>query len=141
MSIFRLHVEALIVSSKARIVTNDTLADDGRTVPAALHLPEGKYFFGFTYKPFDESKVVKKEDPDAVSTYWVSALKPANISAQADNNIQWIWQHFVEPSTESFVFFHPRATSYSCIRPSREARPMGKPRVRRDLILEEACQG
>lgn len=68
MSIFRLHVEALILSSKARIVTNDSLADDGRTVPAALHLPEGKYFFGFTYKPFDESKVVKKEDPDAVST-------------------------------------------------------------------------
>lgn len=53
-------------NSKPRIVTNDSLADDGRTVPAALHLPEGKYFFGFTYKPFDPSKVVKKEDVDAV---------------------------------------------------------------------------
>lgn len=29
-------------------------------MPAALHLPQGKFFFGYTYVPFDPSKVVKK---------------------------------------------------------------------------------
>jgi ubiquitin fusion degradation protein 1 len=50
----------------AKIMTPESLADDGRKIPAALILPAGKFFFGFTYVPFDPSKVVKKIDPNEV---------------------------------------------------------------------------
>ncbi|WVW87089.1 hypothetical protein I302_109146 [Kwoniella bestiolae CBS 10118] len=42
-----------------RIITPESLADDGRKIPAALVLPEGKFFFGFKYIPFDPSKAPK----------------------------------------------------------------------------------
>lgn len=48
-----------LTSSGPRIITPDSYNDD-RKVPAALHLPQGKFFFGYTYVPFDPSKVVKK---------------------------------------------------------------------------------
>lgn len=51
--------------SKARIVTNESIANDGRMVPAALDLPPGKLFFGFTYKPYDpKAAPVKKVEPE-----------------------------------------------------------------------------
>ena len=46
--------------SGPRIITPDSYNED-RKVPAALNLPEGKFFFGYTYVPFDPEKVVKKE--------------------------------------------------------------------------------
>lgn len=56
-------------ASRAKIVTNETLANDGRLVPAALNLPYGKLFFGYTYKPYDpkldkKKKVVSNEDAE-----------------------------------------------------------------------------
>lgn len=45
--------------SGPRIITPDSFNDD-RKVPAALVLPQGKFFFGFKYIPYDPSKVVKK---------------------------------------------------------------------------------
>lgn len=50
--------------SGPRIITSDSLNDD-RKVPAALVLPEGKFFFGYKYVPFDKSKVKKKEEAPA----------------------------------------------------------------------------
>jgi ubiquitin fusion degradation protein 1 len=51
--------------SKARVVTNESIANDGRMVPAALDLPPGKLFFGFTYKPYDpNASTVKKVEPE-----------------------------------------------------------------------------
>jgi ubiquitin fusion degradation protein 1 len=46
--------------SGPRIITSDSY-DQDRKVPAALNLPEGKFFFGYTYVPFDPDKVVKKQ--------------------------------------------------------------------------------
>ena len=43
-----------------RIVTPESLSDADRKVPAALVLPEGKFFFGFKYIPFDPAKQPKK---------------------------------------------------------------------------------
>ncbi|KAI5452316.1 ubiquitin fusion degradation protein [Naganishia albida] len=52
-------------TDKARIVTNESIANDGRMVPAALDLPPGKLFFGFTYKPYDpKAATVKKVEPE-----------------------------------------------------------------------------
>lgn len=48
--------------SGPRIITPESLADDGRKVPAALVLPEGKFFFGFKYVPFDPDKAPKKAE-------------------------------------------------------------------------------
>ncbi|WRT69854.1 uncharacterized protein IL334_006845 [Kwoniella shivajii] len=45
-----------------RIITPESLADDGRKIPAALVLPEGKFFFGFKYVAFDSSKAPKPVD-------------------------------------------------------------------------------
>ncbi|WVF68346.1 hypothetical protein IAT40_003111 [Kwoniella sp. CBS 6097] len=42
-----------------RIFTPESLGDADRKVPAALVLPEGKFFFGFKYVPFDPSKAPK----------------------------------------------------------------------------------
>lgn len=51
--------------SKARVATNESIANDGRMVPAALDLPPGKLFFGFTYKPYDpKAATVKKVEPE-----------------------------------------------------------------------------
>ena len=47
------------MNSGPRIITPDSYNED-RKVPAALHLPQGKFFFGYTYVPFDPTKVVKK---------------------------------------------------------------------------------
>lgn len=47
------------------IITPDTLGAADRKVPAALVLPEGKFFFGYKYTPFDPSKAPKKVDIDA----------------------------------------------------------------------------
>jgi ubiquitin fusion degradation protein 1 len=54
--------------SKPRIVTNESIANDGRQVPAALDLPLNQIFLGYKYVPFDPKKVVKKdaENGDAV---------------------------------------------------------------------------
>jgi hypothetical protein len=54
--------------SKPRIVTNESIANDGRQVPAALDLPLNQIFLGYKYVPFDPKKVVKKdaENSDAV---------------------------------------------------------------------------
>lgn len=41
-------------------MTNESLANDGRLVPAALNLPYGKLFFGYTYKPYDPKLDKKK---------------------------------------------------------------------------------
>ena len=60
------------MSSGPRIITNESLADDGRKVPSALVLPEGKFFFGFKYVPFDPSKAPKKtneEEPKALDPF------------------------------------------------------------------------
>ncbi|GHJ86669.1 hypothetical protein NliqN6_3071 [Naganishia liquefaciens] len=52
-------------TDKARVVTNESIANDGRMVPAALDLPPGKLFFGFTYKPFDpKATTIKKVEPE-----------------------------------------------------------------------------
>ena len=48
------------MNSGPRIITPDSHNED-RKVPAALNLPQGKFFFGYTYVPFDPEKVVKKE--------------------------------------------------------------------------------
>jgi ubiquitin fusion degradation protein 1 len=48
--------------SGPKIITPDSLGDTDRKVPAALILPEGKFFFGFKYIPFDPSKAPKKAD-------------------------------------------------------------------------------
>jgi ubiquitin fusion degradation protein 1 len=53
-----------LTCSGPRIITPDSLADDGRKVPAALVLPEGKFFFGFKYTPFDPDKAPKKADEE-----------------------------------------------------------------------------
>lgn len=46
-------------------MTNESIANDGRMVPAALDLPPGKLFFGFTYKPYDpKAATVKKVEPE-----------------------------------------------------------------------------
>jgi hypothetical protein len=50
--------------SKSRFVTNESLANSERKVPAPLVLPFGKLFFGYTYKPFDPSKETKKVEPE-----------------------------------------------------------------------------
>lgn len=39
--------------SKPRIIPTSALSAPADKVPAALHLPHGKLFFGWTYKPFD----------------------------------------------------------------------------------------
>lgn len=39
--------------SKPRIIPTSALSAPADKVPAALHLPPGKLFFGWTYKPFD----------------------------------------------------------------------------------------
>jgi len=52
----------MLTVSGPRIITPESLADDGRKVPAALVLPEGKFFFGFKYTPFDPDKAPKKAD-------------------------------------------------------------------------------
>lgn len=49
-------------SSGPKIITSESLADGDRKVPAALVLPEGKFFFGFKYTPFDPAKVPKKQE-------------------------------------------------------------------------------
>jgi len=51
---------SVLTTSGPRIITPDSFNED-RKVPAALNLPEGKFFFGYTYVPFDPEKVVKKE--------------------------------------------------------------------------------
>jgi ubiquitin fusion degradation protein 1 len=48
-----------LTPSGPRIITPDSFNDD-RKVPSALHLPQGKFFFGYTYVPFNPDKVVKK---------------------------------------------------------------------------------
>jgi ubiquitin fusion degradation protein 1 len=65
-------MSAPLMISGPRIITNESLADDGRKVPAALVLPEGKFFFGFKYVPFDPSKAPKKAteaEPKAVDPF------------------------------------------------------------------------
>lgn len=58
-------IHHVLPSSKARVVTNESIANDGRMVPAALDLPPGKLFFGFTYKPFDpNAATVNKVEPE-----------------------------------------------------------------------------
>lgn len=42
--------------------------NDDRKVPAALVLPEGKFFFGYKYVPFDKTKVKKKEEAGPAPT-------------------------------------------------------------------------
>ncbi|WVR07926.1 hypothetical protein IAU60_004969 [Kwoniella sp. DSM 27419] len=44
-----------------RIITPDSLADADRKVPAALVLPQGKFFFGFRFVPFDPVKAAKEK--------------------------------------------------------------------------------
>ncbi|KAK6908620.1 hypothetical protein I203_102623 [Kwoniella mangroviensis CBS 8507] len=63
-----------------RIITPESLADDGRKIPAALVLPEGKFFFGFKYIPFDPSKAPKKTDENSDSTN--GSLQPFGGSGQ-----------------------------------------------------------
>ncbi|WWC66038.1 uncharacterized protein I303_108660 [Kwoniella dejecticola CBS 10117] len=48
-----------------RIITPESLADDGRKIPAALVLPQGKFFFGFKYIEYDPSKAPKPTSEDA----------------------------------------------------------------------------
>lgn len=45
-------------------MTNQSLANEERKVPAPLVLPFGKLFFGYTYKPYDPSKDTKKVEPE-----------------------------------------------------------------------------
>jgi len=52
----------IIRTDKPRIVTNESIANDGRLVPAALELPLNQLFLGYKYVPFDPKKVVKKKD-------------------------------------------------------------------------------
>ncbi|ORX37534.1 ubiquitin fusion degradation protein UFD1-domain-containing protein [Kockovaella imperatae] len=66
-----------------RIVTPDSLTDD-RKVPAALVLPEGKFFFGYKYIPFDSSKQPKKveapKSPDPFQGQGETLRKTGGIS-------------------------------------------------------------
>ncbi len=55
---------AATIASKARVVTNESIANDGRVVPAALELPLNQIFLGYKYVPFDKSKVTKKVEPE-----------------------------------------------------------------------------
>lgn len=72
------------IYSKARIVTNESIANDGRMVPAALDLPPGKLFFGFTYKPYDpKAAPVKKVEPEDGAGVSGAGNLQAN---QADNS-------------------------------------------------------
>jgi hypothetical protein len=58
-------LKSVHLRSKPRMVTNESIANDGRMVPAALDLPYGKLFFGFTYKPYDPKAAgVKKVEPE-----------------------------------------------------------------------------
>ncbi|WVO14954.1 hypothetical protein L204_102595 [Cryptococcus depauperatus] len=43
-----------------KIITPESLGDQDRKVPAALTLPPGKFFFGFTYVAYDSTKAPKK---------------------------------------------------------------------------------
>ncbi|KAJ9102629.1 hypothetical protein QFC19_004738 [Naganishia cerealis] len=55
----------IVRTDKPRVVTNESIANDGRMVPAALDLPYGQLFFGFTYKPYDPNAAgVKKAEPE-----------------------------------------------------------------------------
>ncbi|WWD20459.1 hypothetical protein CI109_104935 [Kwoniella shandongensis] len=65
-----------------RIITPDSLNDADRKVPAALILPEGKFFFGFKYIPFDPSKVPKKLDEKAAEA--AAAAKSSSFSGQGE---------------------------------------------------------
>lgn len=59
----RLYVtKTLLTASGPRVIKTDELNDD-RKVPAALVLPEGKFFFGYKYVAFDADKVESKEAP------------------------------------------------------------------------------
>ncbi len=59
------------MNSGPRIITPESLADADRKVPVALKLPAGKFFFGFTYVPFDPAKAPKKptEAPAAAEPF------------------------------------------------------------------------
>lgn len=46
-------------SSGPRIINTSSLSSANTQVPSALILPEGKFFFGFKYIPYDPSKAPK----------------------------------------------------------------------------------
>lgn len=63
--------------SKPRIITPDSLSSDpNRAVPAVLSLPPGKFFFGYTYVPFDHSKAPKPK-PTAEEIAAAEESKPS----------------------------------------------------------------
>ena len=87
--------------SKARVVTNESIANDGRMVPAALDLPPGKLFFGFTYKPFDpQAATVKKVEPEDGAGVRVPKFCDCRLSlrirfhvGRVDPILRWPWNH------------------------------------------------
>ncbi|WWC73847.1 uncharacterized protein I206_107819 [Kwoniella pini CBS 10737] len=65
-----------------RIITPESLADDGRKIPAALKLEQGKFFFGFKYIEFDPSKVPKPKSEETTANGEGNTLQPFGGSGQ-----------------------------------------------------------